>query len=348
MSALARTTEIDVILSEMPAWGSEFTRTFANHAPMVLCALAEIGGTPAQMRRFFDHYRAYKNLLPFGEPTSPLDATTWASALGERNREPDFRVFFSGEVARLGIDGTLRHYLPVLAPGVAASAFHALMRTAYGVLRRNETDIAIALGYWAATYLALPPASGAPPLTDDPAEVLLRVTQIPAMHELPLHDLLWQNIRDAVALPDFVPVVDWLAIGPQTMARMADVAIRLFAATQHFAALHVVTGLHWIRLIAPYCDADTKDMLLRVFWQAIAALIRELDFPELPSEEAVARWRERPAPDWPEIHAAAAASFDEHDISLAYSASEDMKIYGDPLYRVAAARRLGLIGDYRI
>lgn len=121
------------------------------------------------------------------------------------------------------------------------------------------------------------------------------------MHTLTLHDLLWQNMRDAAALPDFVPVVDWLEIGPDTMEKMAAVAIRLFAATQHFAALHVVTGMHWIRLLSPTCDRQTRDTLLRVFWQAIAALMRELDFPTLPPEEEISRWRALAAPDWPEI-----------------------------------------------
>lgn len=347
MMAHAKAAEVEAILAEMPAWGSEFTRTFANHAPMVLCALAEIGGTPVQMRRFFEHYRGYKKLLPFAPATMPLDAETWRTVLGERAREPDLRIFFAGEVARLGMDDALRLYLPELAPGVAASAFHALMRTAYGVLRQSPSDIAIALAYWAATFLALPPATGADPVTDDPAEILARVTLIAPMHDLTLHDLLWQNMRDACALPEFEPVVDWLEIGPDTMEKMAGVAIRLFAATQHFAALHVVTGLHWIRLLEPFCDRQTYDMLLRVFWQAIASLMRELDFPTLPPEEDISRWRALEAPDWQSIHAAAAASYDEHDISLAYSASEEMKVYADPLYRVAAARRLGLIGDYR-
>jgi len=346
MAATNRSAEAEALLAEMPLWGSEFARTFANHAPMVLCALAEIGGSPAQMRRFFDFYRGYKQLSPAPAPVGPLGEDDWRAMIGVREREPDLRVFFAGEVARLGIDGALRRYLPVLAPGVAASAFHALMRTAYGVLRGNDQDIAIALAYWVATYLPLPLATGADPMTDDPAEVLRRTAEIEPLRDLKLHDLLWQNIRDAAAVPGFAPVVDWLAIGPDTMARMAAAAIRLFAATQHFAALHVVTGLHWIRLISPHCDFATHEKLLRVFWQAIAALMREMDFPQMPAEETVKGWRELAAPDWSEIHAAAAESYDEHDISLAFSASEEMKHYRDPLYRVAAARRLGLIGDY--
>lgn len=339
--------EAEALLAEMPGWGSEFDRTFANHAPMVLTALARIGGNPDQMRRFFDSYRAYKNLRPFAVSAQVLGDDDWQSAIGCREREPDLRVFFSHQVAILGIDGALRKFLPILAPGIAASAFHALMRTAYGVLRESEADIAVALAYWAATYLALPPATGAPPLTDDPADVLRRVNEIEALRDLVLHELLWQNIRDATATADFRPVVDWLKIGPDAMERMAGVAIGAFAATQHFAALHVVTGLHWIRLVSPFCEQQTHDVMLRVFWQSIAALMPEMGFPVLPDEATVNQWRRCDAPGWDEIHAAAAASFDEHDISFAFSAFEEMKVYGDPLYRVAAARRLGLIGDYR-
>lgn len=349
MSALSSPLppEAEALLAEMPDWGSEFDRTFANHAPMVLTALARIGGSPQQMRRFFDHYRAYKNLRPFAVPSQTLGDDDWQSAIGHRDREPDLRLFFSRQVAKRGIDGALRQFLPVLAPGIAASAFHALMRTAYGVLRANETDIAVALGYWAATYLALPPATGTPPITGDPAEVLRRVAGIEVLHHLVLHELLWQNIRDATATEEFRPVVDWLDIGPDAMEQMASVAIRAFAATQHFAALHVVTGLHWIRLVTPCCERQTLGVMLRVFWQAIAALMPEMGFPILPDERMVDRWRRLDAPGWDDIHAAAAASFDEHDISFAFSAFEEMKVYGDPLYRVAAARRLGLIGDYR-
>ena len=58
------------------------------------------------------------------------------------------------------------------------------------------------------------------------------------------------------------------------------------------------------------------------------------------------RWRQLPAPDWPEIRAAAALSYDEHDLSLTFSAEEEEKVYGDPLYKLSAARRLGLVPDY--
>ena len=180
------TAETAALLASMADWGAEFERTFSNHAPMALTALAGIGGSPEAVARFFAYYRYYKKLQPFGAPTQPLDGDTWESALGERSREPDLRAFFQGETARLGVEGVLRAYLPRLAPGVAASAFHGLMRLAYALLRGSAEDVDIALGYWAATYLPLRPATGAAPLTHDPAEVLARAMQIAPLHDLPL------------------------------------------------------------------------------------------------------------------------------------------------------------------
>jgi hypothetical protein len=170
---------------------------------------------------------------------------------------------------------------------------------------------------------------------------------IEPLHHLKLHELLWQNMRDSAAVPEFRPLVDWLAIDDTTLGRMAGAGLAIFASTQHFAALHIVTGLHWLRIIEPKCERTTFFLLLRHFWQGIAGLVGELGFPILPAPETLERWRHIPAPDWPELHRVAAASFDEHDISLAFSASEELNIYGDPLYRVVVARRLGLIEEYR-
>lgn len=346
-AAPARQAGLDRIMAEMPAFSTEFAKTYANHAPMVLVALDRIGGSERRLRDFFEAYRDYKELLPTGPAVTPLDADTWTAALGQRDREADLRAWFTAEVARLGWEDALRTYLPQLAAGVGASALHALMRTAYAILREDPQEIAISLAYWASSYLALPPATGAAPVTKDPAEILARVTDIDAMHHLPMHELLWQNMAESGRCPAFMPVVDWLEIDADTLRRMASASIVLFAATQDFSALHAVTGVHWLRIVLPYCDAETRDTMLRVFWQCIAALMGEMKFPALPPAAEVERWRALPAPVWDDIFAAAALSYDEHDISVTFSGSEEDKVYGDPLYRLAAARRVGLIRDYR-
>lgn len=140
-------------------------------------------------------------------------------------------------------------------------------------------------------------------------------------------------------------MVDWLAIDATSLDKMAQAALAIFAGTQHFAALHAVTGVHWLRIVTPYCQAP--DVMLRSFWLCVSALLPDMGYPTLPNAETLDLWRAAPAPDWPRIWAVAAQSFDEHDISIAFSAHEEDHVLNDPLYRVAAARRLGLIPDYR-
>jgi hypothetical protein len=68
-----------------------------------------------------------------------------------------------------------------------------------------------------------------------------------------------------------------------------------------------------------------------------------MGFPVPPSPEQLDVWRNSPLPDWEEIFAEAIAHDDEHDVSLSFSASEEFKHYGDPLYKYVAAQRLGMI-----
>lgn len=254
-------------------------------------------------------------------------------------------MFFTQEVARLGREGAVRAYIDRLAPGVGASAFHGLMRMAYALLRQDDTDVAVALGYWAATYLEMPAPQGGAPRTDDPLDMLSMVAAIKSLADIPIGELLWWNMDGHAKHPDFRPVVDWLAIDDTTLDKMAGASLAIFAATQHFAALHAVTGVHWLRIVTPYCQRP--EVMLRMFWLCISTLLPEMGYPALPDAATLDRWRHAPAPAWSKIWSVAAQSYDEHDISLAYSAHEEMRVSGDPLYRVVAARRLGLIPDYR-
>ena len=265
----------------------------------------------------------------------------WKQALGDRRRESDYRAFFSGEVDRLGARGAIAAYLPALVPGLAASATHGLMRLAYGVMREDDAEIAIALGYWAATYLELGLASGAAATSADPGEVLLRMRAFACYRNVETErDLLWHFMRAVSAKPEFGPVVDWLEIGPGTYQQVRDASLALFAGTMDFCALHALTGCHWLRLLRP--ALPNPDLALRYFWQAIASLYPKIGFPDVPTPEILEEWRNAPCPDWPEIAAAAVGSNDEHDLSLAFSAREEWNAYGDRLYQVVAARRLQL------
>ena len=322
-------------------WSAEFPFCLANHLPMVLVALHRMGASDERLEAYCHIYHEQNGLVPVPEPIGKITSDNWREFLGQREREGDYRAFFAGEVARLGATPAALRYLPELIPGMAASATHAFMRMAYATMTDSDEETGVALAYWAATYLPLGVSRGAKPSTDDPAEVLAFMYGPAAFRHVETErDLLWHFMRAVAQKPEFEPVVDMLAIGPETHDRVARLSLALYAATLDFCALHAVTGTHWLRLIAPRTP-DTATPL-RYFWQAIAALVPKIGFPVLPSADELEAWRRMPLPDWPEIYREAVTRDDEHDLSLTFSAGEEFKHYGDRLYQYAAAKRLNL------
>ncbi|MBU8536562.1 questin oxidase family protein [Falsiroseomonas tokyonensis] len=324
---------------------AEFGETLANHAAMVLWAQRQLGGTEAEARRFLSAYIRDNHLAPMLPLDEPIARNDWTARLGDRRAEAAYRKFFRDELARLGSAATLqRHYLPRLLPGIAASALHALMRLAYAQDSNSPAEVAEALGYWAATYLPLGQGVGAAPITDRPAGVLLRVAEEPTLRAMEFDDgLLWHAMRRVAAMPAFAPVHDWLEVKPDTIRKMAQDSLMVFAATGEFCALHAVSGTHWLRLILPVLDPADQERAIRFFWQAIASVYPKMRFPLPLTPEEAERQRSLPAPGWEEIAARARASDEEHDVSIVYSARCEEAVWGDPLYRVVAARRVGLL-----
>lgn len=336
-------------LTEARQFSAEFGEALANHAAMVLWAQRALGGTEAAARRFLAAYIRANPLAALPPPDAPILRPDWTARLGDRRAEAAYRAFFRAELTRLGSAMALqRLYLPRLLPGIAASALHALMRLAYAVDSDNEAEVAEALGYWAATYLPLGEGVGGPPVTDQPAAVLLRLAAEPSLRAMEFDDgLLWHAMRRTAAMPAFAPVHDWLMVCPDSLRKIAQDALLVFAATGEFCALHALTGTHWLRLILPVLSPPDQHRAIRFYWQAIASVYPKMRFPLPLTEAEAARQRALPAPGWEAIAAAACASDEEHDVSLVYSARCEEAQWGDPLYRVVAARRVGLLPGWR-
>ncbi|MGO8095820.1 questin oxidase family protein [Rhizobium leguminosarum] len=331
------------LIADVGQRSGEFPDYLANHLPMVLEAMGRLGAAPERLEAYARHY-TLAHAVPFPPPAaSSLTDATWRSALGQRDRETDLRDYFADVVSRIGGNEAIRLHLPELSPGVAASATHGLMRLAYAVLRRDETEIGIALGYWAATYLAFPPPPLAgSPTVDDPAELILSMQSEPSFRNIAVSStLLWKWIEAVGHIPAFQQRLGRLAPTDDLLIRMRQASLALYAGTMSFEALHALTGSHWLRLVSPHLD---KPQILAVhFWEVVLSLYTKIGMPDLPSAEMLDAWRKLQVPPDEAIAAAAVASDDEHDHSLVFSALEEYRHTGDPLYRVVAARRIGLI-----
>ncbi|MBB3657639.1 hypothetical protein FHX15_002881 [Rhizobium sp. BK650] len=334
---------LKALIADVGRRSGEFPDDLANHLPMVLEAMARLGASFARLEAYADHYTRF-HAVPMQPPAiSVLDDATWRGALGRREREGDLRRYFRARVAKEGGSATARAVVPVLAPGVAASATHGLMRLAYAFLRHDDTEVAAALGYWAATYLAY---EGIPdertPVATDPLACLMEMRAEPALRNLdaPTH-LLWKWIEAMGKLPAFRERLGRLAAGPDFLDRIRPASLALYAGTMSFEALHAVTGCHWLRLVSPHIG-EPQALALH-FWEVVMALYTKIGMPLAPAAEELEEWRHLSLPSDTDIAAAAVASDDEHDHSLVFSAFEEYRYTGDRLYKLVAARRVGLI-----
>ncbi|TCQ08921.1 uncharacterized protein DUF4243 [Rhizobium sp. PP-F2F-G36] len=331
------------LIAEIGRRSGEFPVCLANHLPMVLEAMARLGASSARLEEYADYYIRV-HAVPFPPPAvSPLDAASWKNHLGDREREADLRLFFAGVVREIGGRAAVRRYVPILAPGVAASATHGLMRLAYALMRSDDTEVANALGFWAATYLRYNgiPDDRIATVTDPLAHLLaMREESVFQNVEAPTH-LLWKWIEAMGKIPQFQDRLGRLVDTPEFLEQIRPASLLLYSSSMSFEALHAVTGCHWLRLVSPHLDEPQQ--LAVHFWEVVLALYTKIGMPLPPSPDVIAAWRVLPLPDDREIAATAVASDDEHDHSLVFSAFEEYRYTGDRLYKVVAARRVGLI-----
>ncbi|MEO1018153.1 MAG: questin oxidase family protein, partial [Pseudomonadota bacterium] len=215
-------TVLDDPIDKARGYAFEFGMDLANHLPMVLWAMRRLGGSVEDAERFTHHYLEENKLAAVRPSPGPIEPDRWDDHVGDRAYEGAYRTFFVQELKRLDEDALLRHYLPRLAPGLPASALHALMRLAYAFDAKSTNETAQALAYWATTYLHLGGRVGGKPQTNDPVEVLGLIAQEPAFRGIePERDLLWEFMRSMAQKPEFEPVYNWLAIDAETIPKMA-------------------------------------------------------------------------------------------------------------------------------
>ncbi|MBI5718620.1 MAG: DUF4243 domain-containing protein [Burkholderiales bacterium] len=344
-------TLLQRLLDDAGAHDPEYGNGLSNHLPMAWLALARLGAGEARLREFGTDYIAGKRLRP-ARPREPgLGPESWTGSLGEREAWPRHLDFFEHWIAREGVAVVLAQALPVLLPGVAAAAFHGLIRTAAGVQAGHGGEVAQGLAHWAAWYMPLgphgppgPPAAteaaasarprararpdaGPPDRTDDPAALL---------RELPAGTssagLIAARMRDAAADGAVSAVAARLLIDDHTPARLARAAALAYAETGNFTALHLVTGTHAMRVLAPFVadEPGARHAAWRSFWPAYAHGV------------VAARLAPARAPlvlrAWPALIAAALRSPDEHLIKLVDAAREETRHYGGEDWQRAASR----------
>ena len=109
-------------------------------------------------------------------------------------------------------------------------------------------------------------------------------------------------------------------------------AIRIYASTNNFTALHLVTTTHALRLLAPFLSNPNE--ALRYYWQAVCAAYISIGAPVV-IDVNLSKFTVIP---WNDIFSEAVKNNDDHVIKLVYSCYMEDKIYHNSPYNYVAAK----------
>ena len=318
---------LESLLGESTRFSCEYADRLSSHLPMALVALSRLGADEERMQDFF---RTYSRQLRLREAVAePI--TDWAAHLGKPNAEMTFLAFFRQEVRAQGIESTLRRFLPYLISGIAGDAFHGLIRIGYAFDLRHESETAEGLTALAMSYLDLQPIVGSPRF----ASAMGAFDALREDRRFDAIDVSGPNIvtrvSKAAAQPAFIDYA--YSIVEPRLEYLALIAAGIYANTNNFTALHLVTACHAMRLLLPLFDGSSTPLShLATTMLAAYVPIGRPDFRTRAVESL---------PPWDEIAAVARRSNDDHVLKLVYTARCEFEHYGWPVYHYMAARKAG-------
>ena len=274
----------------------------ANHAPMVLIALYRMGADEERLRQYYAGVATGRPASDSGSlETERIARGTWKKYLGTFSRWSAYRQFFQTEIGKHGVQEVLASYLSVLIRGVAAHAFHPLLRVGYGIDFNNKNEIASGLGYWAATYL---PAPEVPrdKSSVEPVQLLSTLENSESLRSLNHSPNIAGRIGEFYDHEEFRRLIRPIApeLG-RPLGAIAKAVAQTFSKHHHFTMLHGVTARHALRMVLPYCQNQSD--ALSFYWYSVCAaylsVVNLWDGPHhaLPEKEA----------DWPRIQREAIA-----------------------------------------
>lgn len=292
----------------------------ANHLPMGLIALDKLGATATDLTRFFEKESAKL------EPIDSVHAYRKDQVTADEFRELASQCH--QDLVRDGVGQVLRSWLPQLAPGIGASAFHALIRLAYAIESENKMEIAFALAYWKIEFLELNlPAERVPHSPMEIAQRLIEPTKVYLTDE----GIIVDKMKRIAGCPGLAEE----RIQPVTLSldALAHFALIAYSRKDDFTLLHLLTATHAFRQLLPYFVE--RDLALRYFWQAVLVAFLTTDHSAKldmqPGQEEFT---------WRQAKSLAVASPDVHTIKLTYSASCESQVYGQQNYLELVRRRL--------
>lgn len=341
--------EVDLALGVLEPFGPEFSGGLSNHGPMVVEALHALGHE-GLIAAWVD---IYTPRLVDAETGSPIQASAWAESQGN-GAYGDWHATFLLELREAPWRGVVGDWLPRLLPGFFAAATHGPIRVAHALRSLEEgesavriSELAAALGYWAASFQRLPGSPGCEARSGSgPAEVLAEILPLPP--EKRRQGFLSDAVRALEDEQGFIAAIATADLFGRTpgdlIGEICATAAGLYLESPgaRIAYLHAVTGPAALRLMAPHLDESAQREGVGYALQAAAALHATYCQPR--KTDSMTPGAEAEEVSWDELRYRAACSLEEHVIKLTEACWREDRLRSDPRLGMAAADAVAHLG----
>ncbi|KAB1935966.1 questin oxidase family protein [Micromonospora sp. ALFpr18c] len=276
---------LDEAYERLHRTGPEYDGWLSNHGPMAVEALAR-HGHQQRVHRWLDDYLGRLDDLPRG--LHPID--DWRAALGDEKRAGDWLAYFDRQLREHPWRDVLGTWWPRLLPGIAAGATHGVIRVGHAVRAleaddtnpRRITELAQALGYWAARWQPVP---GADRLLDGPSVDRGELDVDAALAGVPRIDDQTGGVRDRLGqlagVPRWDPALTALRPartpaeaqqGLTTLVHRAGLNYLRYGHASPVMLVHAVTAPTAVLRTLPALDRALWAPSLAAAWAATAAM----------------------------------------------------------------------------
>lgn len=285
----------------------------SDHLPMALCALAGLGADDDQLHAFARQRSAWqvRAEAPDREVVDPRDH------LGDHAAYPALLQTLRHRIAEAGREAVAAELIPGLLPGLAAEAFHALLRLGYALRFGSDVEVAAGLAYMITSYVQVPQQS--------PAGIHIRAA---ALAQVDAPTVKFEEDRFGARLGELVSSGRYPSPPLGGLDDIASLSLQIYRGTRDFFALHLVTATQAGRELARVVGEQP--------------VVQALGPAVLAAHQIVGS----PAFDTP---LAAPAGLDpEHGIKYVYSCLVEMRHRGSEVYaeEIRAFEAQGLLSGW--
>jgi hypothetical protein len=315
-----------------------------NHLPMALVALSRIGATEERLIEYFRWWEENR-ALPRRDSDQQINRNDWQRYIGDAQMSEALADCFGRWIVDRSSAEVVSTVFPRVSGGVAAAAFHGLIRLAYGIEADHAGEIAGGLATLCSRYADLGVQVDRAALNISVEAAFVRIAEALGGAVFTA-DTIIGNMRAAAADPRFKAAFSCPPIGQALLEDVARASITLYwqaintLADRNFnflTILHMVTAGHAARVLFGRFPQLASIDAIGDLWLATCAAYAAAGAPPLteyplPSE----------IPPWERIFADAVVNNDDHVIKMTYTCHAEGAHYRSKLHHAAAARLVAI------